>query len=510
MSFQGDPYRTLGVTPGASLNEIRSAYRRLAKQYHPDAAGERALPRFLAIQAAYERLVDGEGRLRPPGWPGSAAGAGGRGGSRRTGSGGEPWRADPDRAQASRDAWRARRSGGSAGGRGGPAEPPPGTEWARGKRAGGAGRSRGPGGPGENREPGEPGEPGETGTSGEPAGPGARRPGTGRGETGRTDRHGRRTTRKATPGSTTYDEAAETPRDPAWSGGAWYGPSSGTYWTINPREYADPRKHGPEYLARAARALGRRGRDDRPGDPAATADPATDEAGPARPAPGPTAETDGEGDGSRWDWDGGGPTSTAAGDDGWETGGWAYDASSSRPGSGPGDVRPGGDTDGAARAPSVPADAGFPDLETLARRASVTNLLALAGRGDLRSRVVLAILAWPPIGYAVGTLLSTVTGCASFSASCPEPMPLLPVVAQPVVLGLLLTAGAAAAVAAFASLVALAVALPVAAVLSVGTVPESRVGAPVLGVFVAVAYLVALAYGGRAAWRDGSDAPPST
>ena len=30
---------------------------------------------------------------------------------------------------------------------------------------------------------------------------------------------------------------------------------SGTYWTINPREYADPRKHGPEYLARARRAV---------------------------------------------------------------------------------------------------------------------------------------------------------------------------------------------------------------------------------------------------------------
>ena len=65
MSSQGDPYLTLGVAPGASLNEIKSAYRRLAKKYHPDAAGERALPRFLAIQAAYERLVDGEGRLRP-------------------------------------------------------------------------------------------------------------------------------------------------------------------------------------------------------------------------------------------------------------------------------------------------------------------------------------------------------------------------------------------------------------------------------------------------------------
>ncbi len=67
MDFTGDPFRTLGVAPEASLNEIKSAYRRLAKQYHPDTAGERALPRFLAIQAAYERLVDGEGRLRSAG-----------------------------------------------------------------------------------------------------------------------------------------------------------------------------------------------------------------------------------------------------------------------------------------------------------------------------------------------------------------------------------------------------------------------------------------------------------
>ena len=85
MSFQGDPYRTLGVAPGASLNEIKSAYRRLVKKYHPDTAGERALPRFLAIQAAYERLVDGEGHLRPVMGPvrGSAPPPG------------QPWRADP-------------------------------------------------------------------------------------------------------------------------------------------------------------------------------------------------------------------------------------------------------------------------------------------------------------------------------------------------------------------------------------------------------------------------------
>jgi hypothetical protein len=64
----------------------------------------------------------------------------------------------------------------------------------------------------------------------------------------------RRPRRKATLSSTSYDEAAQEPRHPEWQGSSWYGTSSGTYWTINPREYADPRKHGPEYQARARRA----------------------------------------------------------------------------------------------------------------------------------------------------------------------------------------------------------------------------------------------------------------
>src|SRR5207244_363814 len=59
---------------------------------------------------------------------------------------------------------------------------------------------------------------------------------------------------RATPGSTLYDAADEEPFEPGWTGATWYGASSGTYWTINPKEYADPRKHGPEYQRRARRS----------------------------------------------------------------------------------------------------------------------------------------------------------------------------------------------------------------------------------------------------------------
>ena len=63
MAADTDPYRTLGLSRGASLDEVKRAYRRLVKIDHPDAAGEAALPRFLAIQAAYDRIAGplGEG-----------------------------------------------------------------------------------------------------------------------------------------------------------------------------------------------------------------------------------------------------------------------------------------------------------------------------------------------------------------------------------------------------------------------------------------------------------------
>ena len=62
---------------------------------------------------------------------------------------------------------------------------------------------------------------------------------------------------RATPGSTTYDGVGAEESDQPWDGAEWVGADSGTYWRVNPKEYADPRKHGAEYRARGKRPVRR-------------------------------------------------------------------------------------------------------------------------------------------------------------------------------------------------------------------------------------------------------------
>ncbi len=62
MQFK-DYYETLGVEAGAGEAEIKNAYRRLARKYHPDVSKEKgAEERFKAINEAYEVLRDKEKR----------------------------------------------------------------------------------------------------------------------------------------------------------------------------------------------------------------------------------------------------------------------------------------------------------------------------------------------------------------------------------------------------------------------------------------------------------------
>ena len=84
-----NPYEILGVGKDASDDEIKSAYRKLAKTYHPDLNpnDEQAAQTFKDISAAYEFLKDSEkraafdrGEIDMEGQPTGAPGSSGMGG----------------------------------------------------------------------------------------------------------------------------------------------------------------------------------------------------------------------------------------------------------------------------------------------------------------------------------------------------------------------------------------------------------------------------------------------
>lgn len=56
-----DPYKVLGVSPDASDDEIKKAYRDLAKKYHPDRnpGDEAAAKKMNEINAAYDAIKNG-------------------------------------------------------------------------------------------------------------------------------------------------------------------------------------------------------------------------------------------------------------------------------------------------------------------------------------------------------------------------------------------------------------------------------------------------------------------
>ena len=75
-----DPYQVLGVSPTASDDEVKKAYRTLCKRYHPDANvgkpdAAQAEKKFMEVQQAYEEIMhrrQGGGQRAGSGYNGGA------------------------------------------------------------------------------------------------------------------------------------------------------------------------------------------------------------------------------------------------------------------------------------------------------------------------------------------------------------------------------------------------------------------------------------------------------
>lgn len=234
-------------------------------------------------------------------------------------------------------------------------------------------------------------------------------------------------------GSTSYDEARDA-TDPRWAGASWYGPTTGEYWIVNPREYADPRKHGPGYSSRLRTGSGDTARE--PASEDTRAEEVRQSAAAAVPPPVAEARRSG-------------PRASAA----------------------------------EARGSEPSSDPPFP--------ASIVR----SGSSDPLRRLGLVLLAWAPVGIAAAAIIGQLTGCATYSATCDGTDPFMPWVAQAVIVGLLLVVPLLARVFAAGTLGLITGLVPATGLVIAFGGAGSSAAPPVLAAVLAIAWILGVAWG---------------
>jgi hypothetical protein len=283
-------------------------------------------------------------------------------------------------------------------------------------------------------------------------------------------------------GSTSYDEARDV-NDPTWSGASWYGPSSGEYWIVNPREYADPRKHGPEYQQRARRPLA----DAQGGSPGGDGGDGGDGAGPVEEVVEPSAAANE-------------PIASARATRRPQAAAWPE---ASRPGH-------------AATGPSIAARSATPLPGEALREGSTADAFASTAQrwiggpaDDPVRRLGLALVAWPPIGLAAAVAIGEVTGCTAYAATCTGAGPMLPWLAQAVILGFLLLLSPITRLLVGGSIAVLVALVPVTAFLVAVGGSGAPQAAGVMAVLLAAAWVIGVAWSVATSWRRTPSGAPS-
>ena len=85
-----NPYEILGISPNASDDEVKKAYRELSRKYHPDSYANNPLAnlaeeKFKEVQEAYNQIMDERSKGYSSSGYGSGGSSGGYSGSSSTG-----------------------------------------------------------------------------------------------------------------------------------------------------------------------------------------------------------------------------------------------------------------------------------------------------------------------------------------------------------------------------------------------------------------------------------------